>query len=313
MNPSALIDAARAMSVLDLLDRTSLREGLAATLLTEQNHRIVFDKLFDLWFPPAPGARTTTFDLPRKVDGEIDVEATRAMIAELLADDDAENDGRLAELVAQIVDQLGRYESTQGEAFSAYQAMSVVSPQTLIAKIAAAMDIDNDGSAGRAGVAERYRAAARARAGGLRAAIESETQRRMAMRKGRDAVADYAVPQLPENINFLSAGAREQAQIRRTIEPLARLLAAKLEIRRRRSHRGQVDVRKTLRASMSTGGVPIDLIHRKPRPHRPELVIICDVSGSVAGFSHSRCGWFMLCGNSSRRYGCSRSWTRSTK
>ena len=285
VNPSALIDAARAMAVLDLLDRTSLREGLAATLLTDQTHRLVFDKLFDLWFPPAPGVRTTTFELPRDTDGEIDVEATRSMIADLLADDEAERDGRLAELVAQIVDQLGRYESTRGEAFSTYQAMSVVSPQTLIAKIAAALDAGNDESAGRAGTAERYRAAARARAGGLRAAIESETQRRMAMRNGRDAVADYAVPKLPENINFLSAGAREQAQIRRTIEPLARLLAAKLEIRRRRSHRGQVDVRKTLRASMSTGGVPIDLIHRAPRPHRPELVIICDVSGSVAGFS----------------------------
>ena len=134
VNPSALIDAGRAMSVLDLLDRTSLREGLAATLLTEQNHRIVFDKLFDLWFPPAPGVRTTTFELPHNVEGEIDVEATRDMIADLLADDDAERDGRLAELVAQIVDQLGRYESTRGEAFSAYQAMSVVSPQTLIAK-----------------------------------------------------------------------------------------------------------------------------------------------------------------------------------
>ena len=37
---------------------------------------------------------------------------------------------------------------------------------------------------------------------------------------------------------------------------------------------------------MSTGGVPIDVVLRKPRPARPELVVLCDVSGSVAGFSH---------------------------
>jgi uncharacterized protein with von Willebrand factor type A (vWA) domain len=37
---------------------------------------------------------------------------------------------------------------------------------------------------------------------------------------------------------------------------------------------------------MSTGGVPIDLVNRKPRPGRPELVLLCDVSGSVAGFSN---------------------------
>jgi uncharacterized protein with von Willebrand factor type A (vWA) domain len=40
-----------------------------------------------------------------------------------------------------------------------------------------------------------------------------------------------------------------------------------------------------MRKSMSTGGVPIDLVQRKPRPGRPELVLLCDVSGSVAGFS----------------------------
>ncbi|MEE4024703.1 VWA domain-containing protein [Gordonia sp. PKS22-38] len=287
VGPSSLIDAAQAMEVLDLLDRRSLREGLAATLISDQMHRRVFDSVFDLWFPLGTGARTAVTDLPRTSDGEVDVEAMREMVADLLADDSADAEGRLAQMVALIVDQLGRYESTRGEAYSAYQALSQVNPQTLIARIAAAMagGDDDDVLGDRPGTEPRYRRAARARSMELRAAIEAETQRRMAGAKGRDRVADYAVPHLPENINFLSAGANDLAEIRRTIAPLARLLAAKLEIRRRRSHRGSVDVRKTLRASMSTGGVPIELSHRKPRPGRPELTIICDVSGSVAGFS----------------------------
>lgn len=284
VGPSGLIDAASAMGVLDLLDRSSLREGLAATLLTDQMHRRVFDKVFDLWFPITTGKRSTTSELPTSDDGSVDVEATRQTIAELLADDEAMTDGRLAEMIALVVDEFGQYESVRGQAFSAYQALSVVDPQTLIAKIAAAMDT-TDPEADRTGVAERYRAAARARAADLRAGIESETQRRMAGSTGRDKVAEYAVPELPENINFLSAGAKEMAEIRRTVDPLARLLASRLEIRRRRAHRGAVDVRQTLRASMSTGGVPIDLVHKRPRPGRPELIIICDVSGSVAGFS----------------------------
>ena len=285
VGPSGLIDAASAVAVLDLLDREQLREGLATTLLSDSAHRGVFDRVFDLWFPIALGKRTVTTDLPRTEDGEVDIDGVREMLAQLLADDSAEGDGRLGEAVAMIVDALGRYESTRGEAFSAYQALSAVSPQTLVAAIAAAM-AGGPGDAGeRPGTDPLHRAAARAKAADLRAAIESETQRRMADRNGRDRVGEYAVPPLPENINFLSAGAREQLEIRRTIAPLARLLAAKLEIRRRRAHRGAVDVRKTLRASMSTGGVPIELSHRKPRPGRPELTIICDVSGSVAGFS----------------------------
>ncbi|GAC51809.1 MULTISPECIES: vWA domain-containing protein [Gordonia] len=282
VGPSALIDAASAMEVLDLLERSRLREGLATTLLVDHAHRGVFDRVFDLWFPVGAGMRTVTEDLPRDEDGNLDVEAVRDALAEMLADDAAAGDGRLEQAIAMIVDELGRYGSTKGEAFSAYQAISAVNPQTLIAKIAAAMA---GGDGARPGTEPLYRQAARQKATDLRAAIERETQRRMADRNGRDKVGAYAVPPLPENVNFLSAGAKEQVEIRKTIEPLARLLAAKLETRRRRAHRGAVDVRKTLRASMSTGGVPIELSHRKPRPGRPELIVICDVSGSVAGFS----------------------------
>lgn len=288
VGPSGLIDAARTLEVLDLLDRSQVREGLAASLLNDHMHRRVFDIVFDLWFPSAVGVRTTDIELPRTADGAVDIEALRELLAEMMADESAQTDGRVEAMVAQIVDELGQYTSTRGEAFSAYQAVSAINPQTLIAKIAAAMELGDraDDTLGeRAGTDARYRKAAGTRAADLRAAIERETQRRMADRNGRDRVAAYAVPALPENIDFLSAGARDLAEIRRTIEPLARLLAAKLETRRRRTHHGAVDVRKTLRASMSTGGVPIELSHRKPRPGRPELVVICDVSGSVAGFS----------------------------
>ncbi|MFT4127541.1 MAG: VWA domain-containing protein, partial [Gordonia sp. (in: high G+C Gram-positive bacteria)] len=284
VGPSGLIDAASAVAVLDLLDRTSLREGLAATLLDDQSHRQVFDRLFDLWFPVAPGARTAVDDLPRTPDGDVDVAATRDQLAILLADSEAQTDGRMQQMVAQIVELLGRYDSARGEAFSAYQSLSAIDPQTLIARIAAAMAgaAPDDFAAGDTPVLRR---AARERAALVRAAVERETQRRMAARNGKERVGEYAVPKLPENIEFLSARAREQAELRRTIDPLARLLAARLEIRRRRARRGTVDVRSTLRASMSTGGVPIDLRYRTPRTGRPELVVICDVSGSVAGFS----------------------------
>ncbi|MFT4044322.1 MAG: hypothetical protein QM673_14285, partial [Gordonia sp. (in: high G+C Gram-positive bacteria)] len=137
VGPSRLIDAAQAFEVLDLLDRSSVREGLAATLLDDHLHRRVFDRVFDLWFPVAIGVRSVGADLPRDETGEIDVPALREMLAALLADDTAERDGRLAQAVATVVDELGRYESTRGEAFSAYQALSAVDPQTLIARIAA--------------------------------------------------------------------------------------------------------------------------------------------------------------------------------
>ena len=50
-----------------------------------------------------------------------------------------------------------------------------------------------------------------------------------------------------------------------------------------RGHRkhAQVDVRRTMRASLQTGGVPIELKYRPKRPRRPEIFVLCDVSTSV--------------------------------
>ncbi|MGB3696245.1 MAG: VWA domain-containing protein [Gordonia sp. (in: high G+C Gram-positive bacteria)] len=286
VGPSSLIDAGQAMSVLDLLDRRSLREGLAATLLQDHTHRDTFDLCFELWFPLGSAARRGAVEVPRDEDGAVDVAALRELTVDILADPEAMDDGRFDQLVAMIVGEVGRYESARGESYSTYQAMSAVSPETLIARIAAAMAGGQDTESGeRPGTDPMSRRAARRATEQLREAVTVETQRRMAEVRGREAVGQYAVPKLPEMIDFFSANPQDMAKMRRTIDPIARLLAAKLEFRRRRSSRGAVDVRATLRASMSTGGVPVDLRRRKPRPGKPELVVICDVSGSVSGFS----------------------------
>ena len=74
--------------------------------------------------------------------------------------------------------------------------------------------------------------------------------------------------------------------MRRTVHPLARRLASRLAARRRLGREGRLDVRRTVRASLGTGGVPLETHHRPRRVHKPELVVFCDVSGSVAGFAH---------------------------
>ena len=286
VGPANLIDAGEATAVLDLLDRESFREGMACTLLHDNGHRRVFDSVFDLWFPLGAGDRSGDLDaaFARDADGKIDTEAVRSRLAELLADDSPGSEAELARFAAMVVAQMGKYQATRDSAYSTYQAMSTIDPQTLIARIAAAMAVGGGGTEAD-GRDPLFRKAAADRVRKFRTLIDGETKRRMAERNGRERVSQYAVPNLPERINFLSAGAAEIAEVRRTVAPLARLLASRLEIRRRRAHRGAIDVRKTLRASMSTGGVPIDLVRRKPRPGRPELVVLCDVSGSVAGFS----------------------------
>ncbi|WP_158726391.1 vWA domain-containing protein [Tomitella fengzijianii] len=301
---SETVDAGRVLAVLDPLDREAVREGLASALLRRPVHRDIFDVLFDLWFPSGIGARRDGPDgadasadgeggaqpgeLPVDEDGNLDGQALEDLLADLLADESADGRDRLDRLVADIVDRLGRYEGYSGESFSAYQAMRGLSGDNILRRL---LDGVLGPSAEEPGHREVHRnevalRTALERMGRLRRMVQTETRRRSAEKLGRDRVAQYGVPQLAEQVDFLRASDADLQALRKTMVPLARALATRLAARRRRSRRGEIDVRRTLRKSMSTGGVPIDLVLRKPRPARPELVVLCDVSGSVAGFSH---------------------------
>ena len=86
------------------------------------------------------------------------------------------------------------------------------------------------------------------------------------------------------DVDFLEASRAELDQMRDAIRPIARKLAARLA--KRRQHRiGRVNMRRTMRRSLGSGGVPIDVLHDRPRAHKPELFVLCDISGSVADFS----------------------------
>jgi uncharacterized protein len=103
--------------------------------------------------------------------------------------------------------------------------------------------------------------------------------------RGTDAVARTLRRPLPEDIDFLTAAATEVDQLRDVLQPLSRKLAAHIAARRKQRRRGTVDFRATMRDSLSTGGVPIEVRYHGPRPAKPELVILADISGSVAAFA----------------------------
>jgi hypothetical protein len=292
VGPGETVDAAAVLGALNLLRRDELREGLAAALLRRSGQRAAFDTLFDLYFPIALGRGLGEVEVPWNNDGDVDLDALRDVLADLLRDGD---DEALRELARAVVDALGQAggpgqgsgagqdgKSGPPRNWSAYQVLRQVSPETLLARILAdLMDGNTDPFA-----QEVARREIRQRIADFRRMITEEIRRRTAESRGRDAVARTAVPKQAEQVEFLSAYAEQLAQLRRTVHPLARRLASRLAVRRKHAKRGQMDLRRTLRRSMSTGGVPMRPAYRTRKPGRPELVILCDVSGSVAGFSH---------------------------
>ncbi|MFJ9863896.1 VWA domain-containing protein [Streptomyces sp. NPDC101165] len=265
------VDAALAVEALGFADRNLLREGLAATLLHGPGQRKVFDPVFDLYFPRGVGGPGTE---------QADRDELRDRLAEALAADDQ---SLMARLAAEAVDGMGGYGNAPGsDGWSAYQTLDRLRPQTLLARVRA----DIRGRDGGAGFADRLLDdEIRRRIEAFRQLVAVEARRRVAERRGRDEIARRAVAPTADRVDFLYAGRDQLAELRRTVQPLARKLATRLAARRRRAARGTIDLRRTLRSSLSTGGVPMRPVLRRRRPARPELVLLCDVSGSVSGFS----------------------------
>jgi uncharacterized protein with von Willebrand factor type A (vWA) domain len=291
VGPSETVDAGRVLATLGLGDREVLREGIACAVLRRPDHRETYDAMFDLWWPAALGARAVVTE---EAAGESelqlppdDIEVMREMLVDLLTanEDLADMDERLVAMIAQIVEAYGKYSSSRGPSYSSYQALKAMALDQLEGRLLAGL-LAPYGDEPTPTQEQIAKALAAQKITQLRRLVDAETKRRTAEQLGRDHVQMYGIPQLSENVEFLRASADQLRQMRRVVAPLARTLATRLAARRRRARAGAIDLRKTLRKSMSTGGVPIDVVLRKPRPARPELVVLCDVSGSVAGFSH---------------------------
>ncbi len=263
------VDAADVIRVLGMSDRRLLREGLAAALLRGAGQRDVFDAVFDLYFPAGAGRPESA----RDAADELDPAALRELLTDAIA---AGDETALNELAGIAVDRFG----STADSWSGYITLERLQPQTLLAGA-----LERRGRAG--GLTGRLQPdELRGLIGSFRRMVQAEARRRSAEVRGRERIAADAVQDQLERLDFLSADTAQLAELRRVVRPLARRLSTRLATRRRRRDRGRIDIRKTLRRSMSTGGVPMDVTFEKPHRTRPELVLLCDVSGSVSGFSN---------------------------
>jgi uncharacterized protein with von Willebrand factor type A (vWA) domain len=283
-----VLDATRALGVVDLLDREVLREGLASCVLKRPAHRATFDSLFDLWFPPVLGE---PWSMPEDdVDGEQleegestagDPSVLRALLKELLLDGD---DDAMRRFARQVVGDLGRADTAPGrQSWFSYRVLRSLSPETLMASLLEAMLAGQE----RGGLAEKVaRQTITERIRQFQEMVEAEVRRRLAEDRGVEQISKTVVQPLAEQVDFLRATRNDLVELRRQVFPLARRLATRLTARRRLGRSGRLDFRRTVRASLATGGVPLVTRHKPHKPHKPELVVLCDVSGSVAGFAH---------------------------
>ncbi|HXA62726.1 MAG TPA: VWA domain-containing protein [Streptosporangiaceae bacterium] len=279
------LDAVRALQVIDLVDRPSLRSAYAATLVKRPAHRVTFDTLFDLWFPSALGGGTASAGAdqePSRSTGppalDPEVQAIRRELSDLLLTAD---DAALNQFVRMAVGRFGRAPG-QRSWFSS-GVLRAMSADTLMAGLLSAVLEGQE----RGGLAERVaRRRFRDRITRFEQLVATEVRRRIAEETGVERTARLVVRPPLERLDFNRATRAELTALRREVYPLARRLATRLTAKHRHGRRGRLDFRRTVRASLSTGGVPLTTHHKPRRPHKPELVILCDASDSVSSFAH---------------------------
>ncbi len=254
---SEIIDAARAITQVDLGERAELRTALRSTMVKHARHHPTFELAFDRYFP----ARIVRDPL----DGTPRTTATDDDLVRELA-----SDGGLGAIAAALVDE---YAGLDGDLRTEKHHVQRVFLGADIARLMSRVRIaDPDMSP----------AMIRARVDELKRLIGADVRAQIDSRFG---VMDLlGVEEDLHDVDFLEASRAELDQMRDVIRPIARTLAARLA--KRRQHRiGRVNMRRTMRRSLASGGVPLDVLHDRPRAHKPELFVVCDISGSVADFS----------------------------
>ena len=284
-----VLDAARALEFVDLSRRLELRSMLGATLVKHTHHQDTFAELFDRHFPVrlAPpqadrpgGGPPTDGHAPgwEMLDRErLDRDALERAVL------DPDIDRQL--LAERIVDRFaGLDDGARTERYHLYRVLRAIDLAAILSAAIARARREGE---------PVDRAALDARVASLRAMIADEIRARLDDLAGDAAQRSIEPGRTNEpgrtgdafDVELARASASELDDVRAAIRPLARRLAAQLRHRRESRGSGRVDIRRTIHRSLATGGVPLDVVDRRPRAHRPELFVLCDVSGSVADFA----------------------------
>jgi uncharacterized protein with von Willebrand factor type A (vWA) domain len=271
---SEMIDAFDALREVDWTAREDFRTALAATLAKSQEDRRVFDLVFDRFFFRAVEIAAVREEvregdlalLEELSDDELD--ALRSQIAGALRDG---NEGMLRDLARMAIAAFTRRQEGSG----------VIGVD--VQRIRRALGLSAQGAdAARPGEQEGERGVPRDALRRFEALLRAELERAQIERTGTLPPArplgdlDRALPSGP--LADLAAVQRVVAQLRR------RLATQGLQARGHTRH-AHIDMRRTMRASLQTGGVPVVLKYRPRRPRRPEIYVLCDVSTSVTSAS----------------------------
>ena len=281
VSPAEAIDAADVIGAVGLVDRAILKYALGQCLAKTEPEKRAFDTCFDSYFDLPDMAQAPTPENEADAQDDAGKEASGAEQAA------SEGDSSLAQMIEQN-DQAGMQAAlADAAAASGLDDARLFTQQGMFTRrILEAMGLE----------------ALDATMSQMRA--EGNEARRQQLENGRaqvfEEVSEFVERQIAMRTKNAGRVLREEALsrirlgnldksdmkiMRELIRKLAKRLATRHARRRKIAHRGMLDVRRTMRRNMSNDGLLFNLHWKRTKVERPRLVVMCDVSGSVAAVS----------------------------
>ncbi len=296
------LDAVEAVKHIPIEDRETFKYALAGTLVKNHSHWRAFETVFEVYFS-LRGAEYELVDGEWESDDAVTQEEnqqegqvqgqggsqeglTQEQLAEMLFQALAKQDRNLMRTVArQSVQRFAGMEPGRpvGGTYYLYRTLRNLNLEEVLDRLlTSSADSESDLDF----LEERLRKDEyEHRIEELKREIEAEIRRRLVADRGVEAMAKTLRKPLPEDVDFMHASREEMVALRRAIWPLTRKLAVRLARKRRHGRKGPLDFRRTVRHSLSYGGVPAEPKFKYPKPSKPEIMVIADISGSVAAFA----------------------------
>ncbi len=287
------IDAFVALDELSLDEREMFKDALRTTMVKRSDDIPTYDRLFDLYWSgfhdmlqeqlgQAMGGMPEGFDLDRLL------EALRQMLENM----DLDLSDLAQSLLSLDANQLEQLIRQAGEESGIERIQNMLQIGFFSRRILEPMNMDEAGG-------ELSDLIERLREQGMSEEELAQLQELMQAVQDalRRAVRQYAEQELDkQNHDYLERFRRESLQeksfynlseedirnMREVVARLAQKLKNIISMRRRRARRGKFDLKTTMRRNMSHGGVPFELIFKRRKKERPKMVVLCDISSSVA-------------------------------
>jgi uncharacterized protein with von Willebrand factor type A (vWA) domain len=300
------LDAMEAVKEIPIEDRQAFKYALAATLVKSNSHWRAFETIFEVYFSlrgpehQIPGEMTDAEaelwreeqEMQQQGDGaagsgggmdSLTPEEIAQMLMQALMNGDQ---AMMRALARQSVQRFAGMEPGRpvGGTYYLYRTLRNLDLDNMLDKL---MEANREQAAQELTKLEERleKDEFESRIEQFKQEVEAEIRRRLVADRGAEAMAKTLRKPLPEDVEFMHANKEEMQSLKKALQPLTRKLAAKLARKRRHGRRGPLDFRATVRSSLSYGGVPADPKFKYPRPSKPELMVVADISGSVAAFA----------------------------